>query len=301
MWYYCLGGCSALFMCARRSRPLPVPVLASLLGLLPSLASLAVRVAGCPLWVSLPFACRYAIPCGLCILLAQSGCPSGLRHVSVGCGDALVLPRRSRLSPPRQVGVARALRALLVQGAGRAIPGGSCPSAFPAPVPCSAYLALWGVVQSLRPFGWLVLLAPLRAGRPLRAGCARCGGGRRAPGGCASCKDVRRPGLCAPPGPIARSWGVRPGPATYWLWVQGGVGVGTRHQLHSARTCELALRAVGAATGRLGGAPFAWVWGVQGWALSLARRPVLGACGLGPLPTGCGCGGCGRGNPSPTP
>ena len=69
----------------------------------------------------------------------------------------------------------------------------------------------------------------------------------------------------------------------------GGVGVGTRHQPHSARSCELALRAVGAARGRPGGAPLAWVWGVRGWALSHARPPVLGACGRGPLPTGCGC------------
>ena len=33
----------------------------------------------------------------------------------------------------------------------------------------------------------------------------------------------------------------------------GGAGVGTRHQPHSARSCELALRAVGAAPGRTGG------------------------------------------------
>ena len=82
----------------------------------------------------------------------------------------------------------------------------------------------------------------------------------------------------------------------------GGVGVGTRPQPHSARSCEPALRAVGAAGGRPGGGvPLAWVWGVRGWALSHARPPVLRACGRGPLPTGCGCGVCGRGDPSPTP
>ena len=43
------------------------------------------------------------------------------------------------------------------------------------------------------------------------------------------------------------------------------------------------------------------MWGVQGWVLSYARPPVLGACGRGPLPTGCGCGGFGHGDPSPTP
>ena len=147
--------------------------------------------------------------------------------------------------------------------------------------------------------------------------------------------------------------------------------MGTRHQPHNARSCELALRAVGAARGRPGGAPLAWAWGVRGRALSHPQplvlwgvlpgptthwlwvrgvrawgpvtdptacalasrlcalwgrhegagrgrllpgrgasgvgrsptpdRPSFGACGGGPLPTGCGCGGCGRGNPSPTP
>ena len=81
----------------------------------------------------------------------------------------------------------------------------------------------------------------------------------------------------------------------------GGAGVGTRHQPHSARSGELALRAVGAARGRPGGAPSACVWGVQCWALPHARPPVLGACGRSPLPTGCGCWGCRRGDPSPTP
>ena len=64
---------------------------------------------------------------------------------------------------------------------------------------------------------------------------------------------------------------------------------------------ELALRAVGAARERPGGAPLAWVWGVRGQALSPSKRSSFEACGQGPLPTGCGCGGCGRGDPSRTP
>ena len=80
------------------------------------------------------------------------------------------------------------------------------------------------------------------------------------------------------------------------------MGVGTRHQPHSARSCELTLRAVGAARGRPGGlASLARVWGVQCLALTHARPPVLGACGRGLLPTGFGCGKCGRGDPSQTP
>ena len=70
----------------------------------------------------------------------------------------------------------------------------------------------------------------------------------------------------------------------------GAAGVETRHQPHSARFCELALRAVGAARGRLGGAPPAWVWGVRSRALCHPRRPALWAGCRGPLPTGCECG-----------
>ena len=33
----------------------------------------------------------------------------------------------------------------------------------------------------------------------------------------------------------------------------------------------------------------------------IPHRLSFGACGWGPLPTGCGCGGCGRGDPSQTP
>ena len=82
----------------------------------------------------------------------------------------------------------------------------------------------------------------------LRAGFARFGGGTRAPGGGgASCLGVGLSGSGALPPPTARPLGGLPGPTTPWLWVRGGAGVGTRHQPHSARSCELALRAVGAA------------------------------------------------------
>ena len=125
----------------------------------------------------------------------------------------------------------------------------------------------------------------------LRAGFARCGGGMRAPGGGASCLGVGRPGSGALPPPTARPLGWLPGPTTHWLWVRGGAGVGTRHQPHCARSCELALRTVGAARGRPGGAPPASVWGVRGRALSHPQLPALWAGCRGPLPTCCGCGG----------
>ena len=110
-------------------------------------------------------------------------------------------------------------------------------------------------------------------------------------GGGASCLGVGSPGSGPLPTPTARPLGGLPGPTTHWLWVRGGAGVGTRHQPHSARSCEMALRAVGAARGRPGGAPPTWVWGVRGRALSHPRLPALLAGCRGQLPTGSGCGG----------
>ena len=133
--------------------------------------------------------------------------------------------------------------------------------------------------------------SPMPQGALLRAGFARSGGGTRAPGGGASCLGVGRPGSGALPAPTARPLGGLPGPTSHWLWVRGGAGVRTCHQPHSARSCELALRAVGAARGRPGWAPLAWVWGVRGRALSNRRLPALLAGCRGPLLTGCGCGG----------
>ena len=125
---------------------------------------------------------------------------------------------------------------------------------------------------------------------PTARALACCRGGMRVPGGGACCLGVERPGSGALPPPTTRPLGGLPGPTTHWLWVRGGAGVGTRHQPHSARSCELALRAVGAARGHSGGAPPAWVWGVPGRALSHSRLPALSAGCWGPLPTGCGCG-----------
>ena len=73
------------------------------------------------------------------------------------------------------------------------------------------------------------------------------GGGMRVPWGGTSYLGVGRPRSGALPPSTARPLGGLPGPTTRWLWVQGGAGVGTRHQPHSARSCDLALRAVGAA------------------------------------------------------
>ena len=114
---------------------------------------------------------------------------------------------------------------------------------------------------------------PLRA--LLRDGFARCGGGMRVPGGGASCLGVGRPGSGALPAPTTRPF-ARAAGAHYPLAVGAGdAGVGTRQQTHSARSCELALRAVGAACGCPGGTPPAWVWGVWVWALTRPGPLVL--------------------------
>ena len=136
--------------------------------------------------------------------------------------------------------------------------------------------ALWAGCWGPLPIGcWC---GGVRAWGPVTNPTARalacCGGGMRVPGGGASCLGVGRPGSGALPPPSARPLGELPVPTTHWLWVRGGAGVGTRHRPHSARPCELALRALGAARGRPGGAPPAWVWGVRGRALSQPRLPV---------------------------
>ena len=76
--------------------------------------------------------------------------------------------------------------------------------------------------------------------------CALWGRHEGARGG-ASCLGVEPPGSGALPLPTARPLGGLPGPNTNWLWVRRGAGVGPRHRPHSARSFELALRAVGAA------------------------------------------------------
>ena len=104
----------------------------------------------------------------------------------------------------------------------------------------------------------------------------------RVPGGGAFCLGVGRPGSGALTPPTTRPFGRAAG-AHYPLAVgAGGAGVGTRHRPHSERSCELALRAVGAARGRPGGAPLAWVWGVWGRALSHPRPLVCSGVRPGP-------------------
>ena len=69
----------------------------------------------------------------------------------------------------------------------------------------------------------------------------------RVPGGGASCLSVGHPGSGTLPPPTTRSFGRAAG-VHYVLAVGAGdAGVGTCHQPNSARSYQLALRAVGAA------------------------------------------------------
>ena len=177
---YCLGGCSALFLCAWRSPPAwgfgpvrvyvysPPP---------PSRPTFpALRVAGPPVQVSLTIARWYAIPCGLCVPRAWSGCPSGIPCVPFVCVCARALAVSVPFLPPL-VCVARAPRVVPVQGAGRAVPCGLYPSAFPASVCCAVWLVFWGGAARPRSScAWLWVVCPL-AGRPVRPGQSGVGGG----------------------------------------------------------------------------------------------------------------------------
>ena len=126
----------------------------------------ALRMAGRPVRVSLTLARWYAIPRGPCVPRARSGCPSGSPRVPSACVCARA-PAAS--APPPLGGVACAPRAVLALRAGRAVPRGPCPSACPAPVPCSVWRAWGGAVRSQFPPTWLGVVG-VAEGRP-RGGC----------------------------------------------------------------------------------------------------------------------------------
>ena len=247
---------------------------------------------------------------------------------------ALTLPRRP---PPPLGGVACAPRAVPALGASRAVPRGTCPSACPAPVPCSVWCASGGAVWSRFPPTWLgavvawgvwgqalplprlpALWAGCRGPLPTGCGCggmrawgpvtnptARAlacgGGGMRVPGGGASCLGVGRPGSGALPLPTARPLNGLPGPTTHWLWLRGGAGVGTRHQPHSALMQAGFARCGGRHEGARGGRLLSGC-GASGVSRSPTPDcpPSRQAAGAH-YPLAVGAGGCGRGDPTATP
>ena len=248
--YYCLGGCSALGVRGARGRARgsgPVPVLAPPFPCVPRSAC-----GG----LSRPVVASLHLPVRSSMRSVRSAGSVRLRFESAPRVRWVWMrwcSRGVRASSPLQVGVVRALRAVRVQGTCRAVPGGSCPSLFPDPVPCSAFFALGGWPGPFIPSPGLGSLAPLRAGLPLRAGFARCKGGWRAPGEGYLLLGCGASGAGRSPQPDRLSLGRVVG-ARYPLAVgAGGLGVQTRHQPHSVPSCELALRTVEAAPGRPGG------------------------------------------------
>ena len=255
MRHHCLGRCSALVVCVRRSRPVRGGLGRCRVLCLPCFPLPAPRflccvwravLSGCPLssLAGTPFHAVCAFHgLGPVALLVFPACPL--------CVCALALSRRPRPPPPLPGLVWRAhlarSRCWALVGPFHSVRAPPCvrpPSRAPfgllwggRPCPISPYLA-WGCALRV---GWV------RASGPVTNPTARCRGGTRAPGGGASCLGAGRPGLGALSSPTTLPFGRAAG-AHYPLAVGAGdAGLGTRHETHSARSWELALRAVGAA------------------------------------------------------
>ena len=264
MHQYCLGGCSALVVCMRRSRPVRGGWGRCRVLCLPRFPLPAPRFLRCVWWVVLsgcplssladtrfhavcafrglgPVALLVFPACPLCVCALSRRPPPPLpglvwrAHLARSRSWALVGPLHSVRAPPRVLPQFCAPFGLLGGGAAR--------SRFP--LPCLGLHAPRGVGAGVG-----TRHQPHRARScelALRAGLARCRGGTRAPGGGASCLGAGRPGSGALPPPTTCPFGRAAG-AQYPLAVGAGdAGQGTRHQPHSARSCQLALRAVGAA------------------------------------------------------
>ena len=157
----------------------------------------ALRVAGRPVRVSLTLARWYAIPCGLCVPRARSGCPSGSPRVSFSC----VCARALAVFAPRWV----VWRAHLAWSRHWALVGPfhvvcAPPRVLPRSRAPSGVLG-GGAVRSRFPPTWLGVVGAA-AGRPRGGAFGRC---------------VGRLGSCAPPPPTARPLGGLSGSA---LWAR---------------------------------------------------------------------------------
>ena len=168
-------------------------------------------------------------------------------------------------SPPPLGGVARASRVVPALGAGRAVPRGPCPSACPAPVPCSVWRAWGGAVRSQFPPTWLRVVGAAAPGRP------SSGAGSQGPASRVS--RVRSMRACGPStGPTACALAGRR--CSLWGWREGVPGGGAFHR----------------SEGRL----------VSGAVPPPTARPPERA-GRVPRPVCPGCGRCGRVDPAPAP
>ena len=148
MRHYCLGGCSAPSVCARRSRPVRgarAGTWCCVSPVSPFPPRVSRAACGGPSRPGVPYPRSLVRHSTRSALLVVPACPLRV------C--ALALPRRPL--PPPLGGVACAPRAVPALGAGRAVPRGPCPSACPAPVPRSVWRAWGGAVRSRFPPTWL--------------------------------------------------------------------------------------------------------------------------------------------------
>ena len=222
---------------------------------------------------------KYAIPRGLCVPGARSGCHSGSPRVPFGCVCARA-PAAS--APPPLDGVACAPRAVPALGAGRAVPRGPCPSACPAPVPCSVWRAWGRAVWSRFPPTWRGLhplwglhAAGVVGGRPRGGVACHCCEGRLVSG--------------AVPCPTARPLGRAAGVQRPVCSGCGRCGCGGPAPVPQRAPLRAGVARCGGGGGASpGGVPSTIVRGVCGQALPLPRLPADWAGCWGPPPTCCG-------------
>ena len=136
----------------------------------------ALCVAGRPVRVSLILARWYAIPCGLCVPRAWSGCPSGIPPVSLACACACALVATAPLPPPR-VCVTRAPHAVPLVGPFHAVR--APPRVLPRSRALFGMLGRLGAARSRSPLAWLGVVCPPLGGpaRPGGSGAGGAGGG----------------------------------------------------------------------------------------------------------------------------
>ena len=247
----------------------------------------ALRVAGRPVRVSLTLARWYAIPRGLCVPRARSGCPSNSPRVPFACVCArapaasappppwmvwrahlapsrhwaLVGPFHVVRAPPRVL--PRSLAPSRVLGGGRSGPGSPLPGCCcegrlrsGAPPPPTAR-PLGGLLGSATQVLWAracgcrgPTLSPWPA-CPVQAACRGIVWWGVVPGGGCPATVVRGiwcQALSLPRPPVL--WGGQPGYRHPCVPGAVGAGVGTQHRPHSVRPCGPALLAVGVAEGR---------------------------------------------------
>ena len=214
----------------------------------------ALRVAGRPVRVSLTLACWYAIPRGLCVPRARSGCPSGSPRVPFECECARA-PAASAPPPPWVVWRAHLARSRhwalvgpfhVVRAPPRVLPRSLAPSGvLGGGAVRSRFLPTWLGLHAL----WGLRAAGVVGGRPRGGWPATV------------VRGVWCQALSLPRPPVL--WGGQP--AYRDPCVPGAVsaGVGTQHRPNSVLPCGPALLAVGAAEGRpRGGVPSSVVRGV---------------------------------------